>query len=132
MKHNLYKVTKKYLRLFFISLFFLCRNLCDAKVTMNAHYFYDLKETAKELGLKLKWTKSQEEVILSDNDTQLIFHKEKRYVVLNNTHIWLKESVRQRGFKLLICKNDVESILLPIVKPQRFAENCPKLYRIVS
>jgi len=72
---------------------------------------------AKRLGLKVGWTLSSREVVLTDKDNRLELASDRLEVVLNGQRIFLGQAPVSRGGNLYLSKIDLERCLVPLVRP---------------
>ena len=72
---------------------------------------------AKRLGLKVGWTLSAREAVLTDPDTRLELASDRLEAGLNGQRIFLGQAPISRGGNLYVSKIDLERCLVPLVRP---------------
>jgi len=72
---------------------------------------------AKRLGLKVGWTLSSREAVLSDKDTRLELASDRLEAGLNGQRIFLGQAPVSRSGNLYVSKIDLERCLVPLVRP---------------
>jgi N-acetylmuramoyl-L-alanine amidase len=72
---------------------------------------------AKRLGLKVGWTLSSREAVLTDKDTRLELASDRLEAGLNGDRIFLGQAPVSRSGNLYVSKIDLERCLVPLVRP---------------
>ena len=72
---------------------------------------------AKRLGLKVSWTLSSREAVLTDKDTRLELASDRLEAGLNGDRIFLGQAPVSRSGNLYVSKIDLERCLVPLVRP---------------
>ena len=83
----------------------------------GAAEWVEIGVVAKRLGLKLAWTLSSREVVLTDKDTRLEMASDRIEAGLDGNRIFLGQAPVSRNGNLYVSKIDLERCLVPLVRP---------------
>ena len=83
----------------------------------GAAEWVEIGVAAKRLGLKLAWTLSSREAVLTDKDTRLELASDRIEAGLDGNRIFLGQAPVSRNGNLYVSKIDLERCLVPLVRP---------------
>lgn len=107
-------------------------DLLDAQSRqMHGTSYVKLGTVAQRLGMNARWTEPRKSVEFFSQWTTLSFTLHRRDFLLNGDKIALGNPVALSNGQLFISERDFHKTIQPLLTPQIFKDQCPKLYHIV-
>lgn len=114
-----------------VGILMFCTTSIYSKMEVRGINYYNLKEIASKLNLKLHYKNSHEEGILKGPNVEIHALKGKRYIKINNISVWLGYPIFLHKNDLYITERDFLQAIAPIVIPNNCSMIGGNLYHIV-
>ena len=99
-------------------------------LTVNGVEYTELRSVAGNLGMKTRWVEKEKILLLESKWTDMRFEIHKREMFLNGKRLFMGYPVIASRGKFLICADDFNYLIKPILTPQLF-KPVPGLRHIV-